>query len=224
MTWIADFFVDLVFQRRRRDSTNSYIHTKQATSGLSDEIIANDDQKLAYDEITKKVAEIIHDNPDAKVFITGHSLGGALATLYGAMLFYNAEHEITDKLAAIYTFGQPRVGDKEFAKYGETHLKDHYFRVVYCNDIVPRVPFDNEIFEYKHIGECSYYDSVYNGQVSTNKFLAFSLLNSSLSWGILLYFFTSSFAAISFLFQRSLLVEKEMWFASLTYSNFCLFL
>jgi hypothetical protein len=150
---------------RRRDSTNSYIHTKQATSGLSDEIIANDDQKLAYDDITKKVAEIIHDNPDAKVFITGHSLGGALATLYGAMLFYNAEHEITDKLAAIYTFGQPRVGDKEFAKYGETHLKDQYFRVVYCNDIVPRVPFDNEIFEYKHIGECSYYDSVYNGLI-----------------------------------------------------------
>ncbi len=222
MIWIADFFVDLVFQPRRRDSTNSYVHTKQATSGLSDEIIANDDQKLAYDDITKKVAEIIHDNPDAKVFITGHSLGGALATLYGAMLFYNAEHEITDKLAAIYTFGQPRVGDKEFAKYGETHLKDQYFRVVYCNDIVPRVPFDNEIFEYKHIGECSYYDSVYNGLVSTNKFLAFSLLNLSLSWGTLLYF-TSSFAAISFLFQRSLLVEKEMWFASLTYSNFCLF-
>ncbi|CAM6032373.1 unnamed protein product [Sphagnum compactum] len=136
-----------------------------STSGLSDEIIANDDQKLAYDDITKKVAEIIHDNPDAKVFITGHSLGGALATLYGAMLFYNAEHEITDKLAAIYTYGQPRVGDKEFAKYGETHLKDQYVRVVYCNDIVPRVPFDNEIFEYKHIGECSYYDSVYNGLI-----------------------------------------------------------
>jgi hypothetical protein len=150
--------------RRRRDSTNSYIH-KEATSGLSDEIIANDDQQLAYDDITKKVAEIIHDNPDAKVFITGHSLGGALATLYGAMLFYNAENGITDKLAAIYTFGQPRVGDKEFAKYGKKHLKDHYFRVVYCNDIVPRVPFDNEIFEYKHIPECSYYDSVYNGLI-----------------------------------------------------------
>ncbi|CAK9860162.1 unnamed protein product [Sphagnum jensenii] len=135
------------------------------TSGLSDDIIANDSQMLAYDDITKIVAKLLFDNPHAQLFVTGHSLGGALAAVYGAMLHYNAETEITDRLAAIYTFGQPRVGDQNFANYAHEKLKGHYNRVVYCNDIVPRVPFDNKLFQFKHFGGCHYYDSWYNGMI-----------------------------------------------------------
>ncbi len=122
---------------------------------------------LAYDDITKIVAKLLFDNPRAQLFVTGHSLGGALAAVYGAMLHYNAETEITDRLAAIYTFGQPRVGDQNFANYANQKLKGHYNRVVYCNDIVPRVPFDNKLFQFKHFGGCHYYDNWYNGMVCT---------------------------------------------------------
>jgi pimeloyl-ACP methyl ester carboxylesterase len=147
--------------------TKEEINNTPATSGLSDDIIANDSQMLAYDDITKIVAKLLLDNPHAQLFVTGHSLGGALAAVYGAMLHYNAETEITDRLAAIYTFGQPRVGDQNFANYANEKLKGHYNRVVYCNDIVPRVPFDNKLFQFKHFGGCHYYDSWYNGMVCT---------------------------------------------------------
>lgn len=138
------------------------IHT-MATSGLPQHIIDDDDKLLAYDDITKKVALLLHDNPKAKLFITGHSLGGALAALYASMLHYTGETEVASKIGAVYTFGQPRVGDKDFARYAAEHLAGRYFRVVYCNDLVPRVPFDDGLFAFKHFGNCDYFNSVYDG-------------------------------------------------------------
>jgi hypothetical protein len=68
------------------------------------------------------------------VIVTGHSLGGAVATLIAAYL--NAEKKINKLM--LYTFGSPRVGDRVFA--------DHFskafpcFRIVNNNDIVTMVP------------------------------------------------------------------------------------
>jgi pimeloyl-ACP methyl ester carboxylesterase len=70
------------------------------------------------------------------VFYTGHSLGGALATLA-------AYKRPTD---AIYTFGSPRVGDSNFA-YA---IDSEHFRVVDDTDIIPDMPpFE---FGYRHTG------------------------------------------------------------------------
>lgn len=143
--------------------TRPEIINTMATSGLPDDIIADENKLLAYDDITKQVALLLHDNPKAKLFITGHSLGGALATLYATMLNYTGETEIASKLSAVYTFGQPRIGDADFAEYASEHLAGKYFRVVYCNDLVPRVPFDNDLFAFKHFGNCEYFNSVYDG-------------------------------------------------------------
>ncbi len=198
--------------------TKEEINNTPATSGLSDDIIANDSQMLAYDDITKIVAKLLYDNPHAQLFVTGHSLGGALAAVYGAMLHYNAETEITDRLAAIYTFGQPRVGDQKFANYANQKLKGHYNRVVYCNDIVPRVPFDDKLFQFKHFGGCYYYDNWYRGTVCTQysslaHFLG--ILSSRkrckslvLAFKLLLYRKREV--------ERNVAVEKEIQFASST--------
>lgn len=143
--------------------TRPEIINTMATSGLPDSIVNDDNKLLAYDDITKQVALLLHDNPKAKLFITGHSLGGALAALYATMLNYTGETEVASKIGAVYTFGQPRVGDADFAEYAAEHLAGRYFRVVYCNDVVPRVPFDNELFAFKHFGNCDYFNSVYDG-------------------------------------------------------------
>ena len=63
------------------------------------------------------------------VFITGHSLGGALATL-------GAAHLSGRGLAACYTFGAPRVGNEGFA----SSLRIPVYRVVNALDPVPLVP------------------------------------------------------------------------------------
>lgn len=129
-------------------------------------MIEDQDKLLAYDDVTAVVRELLGKHPSAKVYVTGHSLGGALAVLYSGMLYYNDEKSIVEKLAAVYTFGQPRVGDEKFAAYMRQKLVDSaYFRVVYCNDLVPRVPFDDDLFAFKHFGLCFYYNSRYKARV-----------------------------------------------------------
>ena len=68
---------------------------------------------IAYAEIKAQVLReaqlITRKYPTASVIVTGHSLGGALATHAMGHLIKNG---IT--IANFYTFGCPRVGDEKF--------------------------------------------------------------------------------------------------------------
>jgi triacylglycerol lipase len=70
-----------------------------------------------------------------KIYVTGHSLGGALAAL--------TAQRIADKnlsVEAVYTFGMPRAGSPEFAaRYNNSVLGPRTYRLVYADDIVPTV-------------------------------------------------------------------------------------
>ncbi|XP_030931989.1 uncharacterized protein LOC115957796 [Quercus lobata] len=97
-----------------------------------------------------------------------HSLGGALAILFLTVLAIHEEEWLMDKLEGVYTFGQPRVGDNQLKEYMEKKLEQYdvrYFRFVYCNDIVPRVPYDDDNVFFTHFGTCYYYNSSYKGKV-----------------------------------------------------------
>ena len=74
------------------------------------------------------------------IFITGHSLGGALATLGAAYLSGWG-------LAACYTFGAPRVGNKGFSG----SLRTPVYRVVNPLDPVPLVP--GRLRGYRDVGD-----------------------------------------------------------------------
>ncbi|MEQ8335073.1 lipase family protein [Nisaea sp.] len=63
------------------------------------------------------------------LFLTGHSLGGALALLMTVLMK-------SDMCGACYTFGAPRIANYEFFE----NVKTPVFRVVNSADIVPRVP------------------------------------------------------------------------------------
>jgi Lipase (class 3) len=80
------------------------------------------------------------------LYITGHSLGGALA-----MLFAYRWSNPTIPIAGIYTFGQPRVGDAKFRRRYDVLLGARTFRVVNEEDIVPRVP--GLLLGYRHAGQ-----------------------------------------------------------------------
>ncbi len=85
--------------------------------------------------IMEHLKELQTDNQP--VWITGHSLGGALAALtYATLRLQEPKYD----LAGAYTFGQPRIGDDILCENFDADSKHRFFRVVNNNDIVPRVP------------------------------------------------------------------------------------
>jgi triacylglycerol lipase len=84
------------------------------------------------------------------LWITGHSLGGALASLAGAA-FSLLPDGVIRPVSGIYTYGQPRIGLHDFCdNYGRL-LTPRTFRMVNNKDLVPRVPFRG--WDYSDVGE-----------------------------------------------------------------------
>ncbi|MCR9198499.1 MAG: lipase family protein [Planctomycetaceae bacterium] len=67
------------------------------------------------------------------LWFTGHSLGGAMATICAGRCYLS---EIPSMPKSLYTYGSPRVGDKRFVNFIDL---DHS-RWVNNNDLVTRVP------------------------------------------------------------------------------------
>jgi len=87
----------------------------------------SDGKKGIRDKIKELEAADVNHSP---IYITGHSLGGALAQIATAVLG-------SDQIAACYTFGSPRVGNSIF----DLWVKPPSYRVINYADIVPQVPF-----------------------------------------------------------------------------------
>lgn len=71
-----------------------------------------------------------------RVYVTGHSLGGALATLAAP----DIENNMSREIKGIYTFGSPRVGNAKFSiSYNKEFGKKSY-RIANSSDIVTSIP------------------------------------------------------------------------------------
>ena len=77
-----------------------------------------------------------------KVILTGHSLGGALATI-GAAQWYGEF-----PIRGVYTFGQPAVGFSFLRSWFGVRYPDSFFRFVNDDDVVTWVPPG-----YRHVGK-----------------------------------------------------------------------
>ncbi|KAK6255052.1 hypothetical protein SCA6_016357 [Theobroma cacao] len=87
-----------------------------------------------------------------QVYVTGHSLGGALATLLALELSSSqlAKHGAIS--VTMYNFGSPRVGNRRFAEVYNEKVKDSW-RIVNHRDIIPTVP---RLMGYCHVAQPVY--------------------------------------------------------------------
>lgn len=99
----------------------------------------------AYKSIEVQVLKALPKVKGLPLYITGHSLGAAVATV--AAQYLERDHELRDRIAACYTFGSPRVGNREF----DRDLKSAVYRAVNTTDIVTVIPLLS--MGYTHIGD-----------------------------------------------------------------------
>jgi len=88
----------------------------------------------AYQSVEAEVEAAVDQLQDMPLYITGHSLGAALATICTQHLEHTPRYQ--NKIAACYTFGSPRVGDEEY----DREFKSPIYRVVNTTDVVTIVP------------------------------------------------------------------------------------
>jgi len=111
-----------------------------------------DSMKALYPTIRNEVARRRLDLPTARLVVTGHSLGAALAVLTANELHYG-EGLVVD---AVYTFGEPRVGNLAFKNYYNARGRVSW-RVTHWRDPVPHLP--PESFDFMHIATEVWYNN-----------------------------------------------------------------
>jgi triacylglycerol lipase len=98
--------------------------------------------KTAYLSIKNELNNYIKEN-SLPIFVTGHSLGAALAILTTSELATSTNFD------SCYTYGSPRVGNPDFIN---ANKRNRIYRIVNNCDVVTTIPTDFASMTYQHIG------------------------------------------------------------------------
>jgi hypothetical protein len=132
------------------------LHISKISPYEEDDILVEKGFYSIYNALRPDVYRILNDLTDkygtSNILLTGHSLGGAIATLFSFdFCYYNAYYNTF----YIITFGSPRVGNDIFSSYfNSCHVKS--IRITHYYDMVPHVP--EEMLGYKHISQEVWYN------------------------------------------------------------------
>jgi len=97
-----------------------------------------------FEAVRKDITTDFEKHPNIKkIVVTGHSLGGALATI--AALHFAIQ--FPELHVACHTFGCPRVGNNEFVETFNKHVHENW-RVYNVDDPVPMIPIS---FRFNHV-------------------------------------------------------------------------
>lgn len=119
-----DWLANLIVRFKRKAEFGSY-HTGFITVS-----------ELSFPSVGKHLISVIKENPNRKVVLTGHSLGGAMATMYAHIL---KQKYPSVSIESLITFGQPRCGNFKFTEYLNS-LNLNYKRFVNTGDYIADVP------------------------------------------------------------------------------------
>jgi hypothetical protein len=109
--------------------------------------------------LMKDMLFLTSEFPDYEVWITGHSLGGALASV--AASFTVKKLNIPAEKVKLMTIGQPRTGDRDWAIAMDDILPFNY-RIVHDRDVIAHVPPINFEGYYHYTAEVWYPNDMEN--------------------------------------------------------------
>lgn len=149
--WIDDFDAIMIPYNGSTECTECFVHEgfNYAWSRVATAVI--EDVKLLRTKF-----------PSYQIVITGHSLGGALASLAAIQLqeLFNAEVSLSNKYSMraeqklglvptirLFTYGAPRFGNMAFSAYASDLVRDKN-RVTHYRDMAPHCP---PYLQYVHI-------------------------------------------------------------------------
>eukprot|EP01039_Chlorochromonas_danica_P000228 gene229-246_t len=104
-------------------------------------------EQSVISQVVHHVQQLKTNFPSYSIKLTGHSLGGALAQLTAMDLF-----KASLIPASVYTFGQPRTGDKEYSHFSSPKFPT--WRLTHHKDMVPHLP----VMDYAHVCKEEYED------------------------------------------------------------------
>jgi hypothetical protein len=128
----------LVFRGTRGHLSNWLLNFKLAMSKWPTGGRVHQGFKTIFMEIWNTIDAVLSELTKP-LFYTGHSLGGAMATLAGSLR----------PPRAVYTFGSPRIGDTEFTK---TLTSLSVYNICNPHDIVTELPPANRWIPFTHAG------------------------------------------------------------------------
>ena len=88
----------------------------------------------AYGAVRQEIISAVRDIRPLAVYVTGYSLGAALATLAA----YHIQKKFPSTHVTMYNFASPFIGDRIFAKAYTATVQDSH-RIVHDGDLVPRL-------------------------------------------------------------------------------------
>jgi Lipase (class 3) len=107
------------------------------------------------------IVDVVHpafEDGLEELYITGHSLGGAMAVVAAARIFDDdaPEHPYAkwrSGLRGVYTYGQPIVGDGGFKAKFDARFGAFLYRHIYDDDVVPCLPPTSVDSTFVHFGQ-----------------------------------------------------------------------
>lgn len=132
---LYDWYYDLSVFKTYLKKQKVYVH-----SGFYKQLMCDNE----YNNILNVVKEQLKLHQEYELYVTGHSLGGALSTLCGFLLSYEVKSKIN-----IISFASPRVGDSRWRKVFDSRANLHHYRITNRRDIVTATP----MAWYKHVGD-----------------------------------------------------------------------
>jgi len=142
----SDILKSIVIVFRGTDSFSDILYDCYITKKYLDEnIFIHTGFYNQLNSVYGKLMEIMDNyiNTEYKIYISGHSAGGAHSTIFSYLLAKK-----TKKIIKVVTFGCPRIGNYEWKVSYESKKNIIHYRFTNNNDIITTIP----CLDYYHVG------------------------------------------------------------------------